>query len=99
MPEAVILLIGPNDSIKFSNAPSCEAKMPVHLTNVIKIQKAVAAQENALFWDWQAFMGGPCSIRSWAAQDLARPDNVHLSADGYKKSAQGLYRQLSQMLN
>lgn len=99
MPDSVILLIGPNDSMKFSNAASCEAKMPVHLMNVIKIQKAVAAQENTLFWDWQAFMGGPCSIRSWAAQDLARPDNVHLSAEGYKKSAQALYRQLSQMLN
>lgn len=99
MPDSVILLVGPNDSIKFSNAASCEAKMPVHLMNVIKIQKAVAAQENTLFWDWQAFMGGPCSIRSWAAQDLARPDNVHLSAEGYKKSAQALYRQLSQMLN
>ncbi|EMI5491664.1 SGNH/GDSL hydrolase family protein [Providencia stuartii] len=99
MPESVILLVGPNDSIKFSHAASCEAKMPVHLMNVIKIQKAIAAQENTLFWDWQAFMGGPCSIRSWAAQDLARPDNVHLSAEGYKKSAQALYRQLSQVLN
>ncbi|WP_140186624.1 SGNH/GDSL hydrolase family protein [Providencia stuartii] len=99
MPESVILLVGPNDSIKFSHAASCEAKMPVHLMNVIKIQKAIAAQENTLFWDWQAFMGGPCSIRSWAAQDLARPDHVHLSAEGYKKSAQALYRQLSQVLN
>lgn len=99
MPESVILLVGPNDSIKFSHAASCEAKMPVHLMNVIKIQKAIAAQENTLFWDWQAFMGGPCSIRSWAAQDLARPDNVHLSTEGYKKSAQALYRQLSQVLN
>lgn len=99
MPDSVILLIGPNDSIKFSNALSCQAQMPVHLANVIQIQKTVAAQENTLFWDWQSFMGGPCSIRSWVAKDLARPDNVHLSAEGYKKSAQGLYSQLSQILN
>lgn len=99
MPESVILLVGPNDSIKFSNAMSCQAQMPVHLMDVIKIQKTVAAQENTLFWDWQAFMGGPCSIKTWSAQDLARPDNVHLSVEGYKKSAQGLYSQLNQILN
>ncbi|MGO2304118.1 MAG: SGNH/GDSL hydrolase family protein [Providencia sp.] len=99
VPNSVILLVGPNDSIKFSNAASCQAQMPVNLMNVIQIQKKVAAQENTLFWDWQAFMGGPCSIRTWAAQDLARPDNVHLSVDGYKKSAQGLYSQLNQLLN
>lgn len=99
VPNSVILLVGPNDSIKFSNAASCQAQMPVNLMNVIQIQKKVAAQENTLFWDWQAFMGGPCSIRTWVAQDLARPDNVHLSVDGYKKSAQGLYSQLNQLLN
>lgn len=99
MPNSVILLVGPNDSIKFNNALSCQAQMPVNLMSVIQIQKTVAAQENTLFWDWQAFMGGPCSIRTWAAQDLARPDNVHLSVDGYKKSAQGLYNQLNQLLN
>lgn len=98
MPNSVILLVGPNDSLKFSNAASCQAQMPVNLMSVIQIQKAVAAQENTLFWDWQAFMGGPCSIRTWAAQDLARPDNVHLSVEGYKKSAQGLYSQLNQLL-
>ncbi|EPL6456739.1 MULTISPECIES: SGNH/GDSL hydrolase family protein [Providencia] len=98
MPNSVILLVGPNDSLKFSNAASCQAQMPVNLMSVIEIQKAVAAQENTLFWDWQAFMGGPCSIRTWAAQDLARPDNVHLSVEGYKKSAQGLYSQLNQLL-
>ncbi|MGG4610024.1 SGNH/GDSL hydrolase family protein [Providencia sp. Me31A] len=98
MPNSVILLVGPNDSIKFNDALSCQAQMPINLMNVIQIQKAVAAQENTLFWDWQAFMGGPCSIRTWAAQDLARPDNVHLSVEGYKKSAQGLYSQLNQIL-
>ncbi|MEX5851928.1 SGNH/GDSL hydrolase family protein [Providencia huaxiensis] len=98
MPNSVILLVGPNDSIKFNDAMNCQAQMPVNLMNVIQIQKSVSAQEHTLFWDWQAFMGGPCSIRTWAAQDLERPDNVHLSVDGYKKSAQGLYSQLSQLL-
>ena len=72
--------------------------MPVNLMDVIRIQKNIAAQEHTLFWDWQANMGGPCSIRAWASQGLARPDNVHFSADGYKKSAQALYSQFNQML-
>ncbi len=54
MPNSVILLIGPNDSLKFNDAASCQAQMPVNLTSVIQIQKAIAAQENTLFWDWQA---------------------------------------------
>lgn len=97
-PNAVIMLVGPSDSIKFSNAAGCHAQMPVNLMDVIRIQKNIAAQEHTLFWDWQANMGGPCSIRAWASQGLARPDNVHFSADGYKKSAQALYSQFNQML-
>ncbi len=97
--HAVIMLVGPSDSIKFNHATSCRAQMPVNLMNVIQIQKHIAAQEHALFWDWQANMGGPCAIRNWQSHGLASADNVHLSANGYKKSAQALYRQLSQMLN
>nr|WP_314264807.1 SGNH/GDSL hydrolase family protein [uncultured Moellerella sp.] len=98
MPDAVILLVGPNDSIKFKQNDSCSEAQPIHLTNVISAQKAVAQEEHTLFWDWREFMGGSCSVRSWAAQDLARPDLVHMSAAGYEKSAQALYSQLIQTI-
>lgn len=58
---------------------------------MIRIQQQQARKHKALFWDWQGFMGGPCSIAGWQAQGLARPDLVHLTADGYRKSAAGLY--------
>ncbi|MFF7106291.1 SGNH/GDSL hydrolase family protein [Pseudomonas sichuanensis] len=91
LPQAAILLVGPPDSIKRRKAGSCAARQPQPLASVIRIQKQLAQRHKALFWDWQAFMGGPCSIAGWQANGLARPDLVHLTADGYRKSAAGLY--------
>lgn len=94
LPKAVIVLVGPPDSIKRRGAGSCAAAQPQPLRQVIQIQKDMAQRNRTLFWDWQAFMGGDCSIRQWQASELARNDLVHLSAEGYRKSADGLYRYL-----
>jgi lysophospholipase L1-like esterase len=91
LPRAAILLVGPPDSIKQRKARSCAARQPQPLAAVIRVQKQMAQKHKALFWDWQAFMGGPCAIAGWQASGLARPDLVHLTADGYRKSAAGLY--------
>lgn len=91
MPKAVILLVGPPDSIKQRRASSCAARQPQPLASVIRIQRQAAQEHKALFWDWQAEMGGPCSIAAWQASGLGRPDLIHLTADGYRKSATLLY--------
>ncbi|MBD2809407.1 SGNH/GDSL hydrolase family protein [Xenorhabdus sp. Vera] len=93
MPQAVILLIGPNDSLKNKTAAGCGEQQSTLLDNVIQIQQAVAKKQHTLFWDWREYMGGPCSVRGWKQQNLARPDYVHLSAAGYERSAEALYRQ------
>ncbi|UVL55780.1 SGNH/GDSL hydrolase family protein [Pseudomonas sp. B21-035] len=98
LPRAVILLVGPPDSIKQRKARSCSARQPQQLAQVIRIQRQAANQANALFWDWQAYMGGQCSIVGWQASGLARGDLVHLTADGYKKSAAGLHEFLRNQL-
>ncbi|MEQ6926552.1 SGNH/GDSL hydrolase family protein [Pseudomonas mosselii] len=98
LPQAAILLVGPPDSIKQRKARSCAARQPQPLASVIRIQKQMAYKHKALFWDWQGFMGGPCSIAGWQAGGLARPDLVHLTADGYRKSAAGLYEFLKEPL-
>ncbi|KTC18151.1 hypothetical protein AO392_24740 [Pseudomonas putida] len=90
-PRAVILLVGPSDSIKQRGARTCATRRPQSLPQVVQIQRQVARQANVLFWDWQAYMGGECSIARWQAEGLARGDLVHLTADGYRKSASGLY--------
>lgn len=98
LPRAVLLLVGPPDSIKQRKAHSCTARQPQQLAAIVRIQREAARQANALFWDWQAYMGGPCSIAAWQAQGLARGDLVHLSADGYRQSAAGLYDYLRTQL-
>ena len=91
LPKAVIVLVGPPDSIRQRNASGCAARLPQTLAGIIGIQRDVARASGALFWDWQAYMGGECSIAQWQASGLARNDLIHLSADGYRRSAGGLY--------
>lgn len=91
LPKAVIVLVGPPDSIRQRNASGCAARLPQTLAGIIGIQRDVARASGALFWDWQAYMGGECSIVQWQASGLARNDLIHLSADGYRRSAGGLY--------
>ena len=98
-PNSTILLIGPSDSVKNKEAPDCRSQQPQWLSDIIRIQKEVAQQEKTLFWDWRDYMGGECSIKVWALYDLARPDGVHLSREGYESSANTLYSQLNTLIN
>ncbi|WP_036772128.1 SGNH/GDSL hydrolase family protein [Photorhabdus australis] len=98
LPQAAILIIGPSDSLKNGQATSCTTQQPTMLNDVIHIQQEVAKEQHTLFWNWREYMGGECSIKSWAQQNLARPDYVHLSAAGYERSAKALYKQLIDVL-
>ncbi|MBC8949968.1 SGNH/GDSL hydrolase family protein [Xenorhabdus sp. TS4] len=98
IPQAVILLIGPNDSLKNKTGASCEEQQPALLDNVIQVQQTIAKQQRTLLWDWREYMGGPCSVRSWEQQNLARPDYIHLSAAGYERSAEALYKQFMDLV-
>ncbi len=91
MPRAVILLVGPPDSIRQRGATGCAARLPQTLPAIVAIQRQVAKASGALFWDWQAYMGGECSIEQWQAKGWARGDLIHLSGEGYRRSAVGLY--------
>ncbi|MFJ2365371.1 SGNH/GDSL hydrolase family protein [Pseudomonas sp. NPDC087697] len=94
LPDVVLLLIGPADSIKQRSANSCVERQPQKLSQIIQIQRQAALQAGALFWDWQAYMGGACSIEQWQFEHLAQGDLIHLNGEGYRKSADGLYRYL-----
>lgn len=97
-PQAALLLIGPPDSIRHADQNSCSVRMPALLPAVRDSLRDVARQQRALFWDWQAFMGGPCALQSWQADELAQRDGVHLTRSGYEQSAQGLYLDLKHWL-
>jgi hypothetical protein len=69
---------------------------PINLADVRTIWRRIAAAEGALFWDWQGFMGGDCSIHAWAYADppLAQRDHILLTEEGYRRSAEALFQQL-----
>jgi len=98
MPDIVILLVGPADSIKQQFADSCAGRQPAKLAQIIQIQRKAALKAAALFWDWQGYMGGACSIERWQAAHLAQNDLIHLNGEGYKKSAGELYEYLQSLL-
>lgn len=98
-PEAAILLIGPGSSIMNKAAVGCQQRQPTLLNPVIRVQKQVAEAEHTLFWDWFAWMGGNCAIERLASQSKARPDLIHLTAEGYKESATALWEALDRTLN
>jgi len=102
VPNAALLVIGPPDGDrrrpKRSTAPAAcgDANWtePPKLDAIRETQRAIAAQQNAYFWDWKAAMGGDCSMMRWAASvpPMAAPDHVHLYAPGYQATAEQLFR-------
>ncbi len=104
LPDATILIVGAPDSLrraaqkgKKKAAFDCKMQRPPMLNEIISLQREIARSEKTLFWDWQEYMGGACAIRAWNQKGLARDDLVHFSADGYRQSANALYKALQTM--
>lgn len=93
-PETAVLMIGAPDVMKHPSAINCQERRPAQLDQVQRIQRQVAREQQVLFWDWQALMGGACSFPAWQAQGLAQKDGVHFTAEGYAASAYGLFHDL-----
>ena len=101
-PQAALLVLGPPDAYrrrpKHSAAPiacdNSELTEPPNLDAIRQAERTVAPRENAYFWDWQAAMGGPCSMLRWplTRPPMAAPDREHLLAPGYRASAEALFR-------
>ncbi len=98
VPDAAILLVGPGSSIMNKNASGCSARQSPVLKTIIEVQKKVAASEHTLFWNWFGFMGGDCSVERWAEKGKARPDLVHLTAEGYQDTANALWQDLEKAM-
>lgn len=82
----------PNTAVMIVSAPEALKQIggqcgtrPIKLSAMQNMQLNVAQTEKTLFWDWQAAMGGSCSMKNWIGQGLARQDGVHFSATGYQK--------------
>jgi lysophospholipase L1-like esterase len=101
-PGAALLVLGPPDGYRrrgrnSTAPPACgdpNWTEPPNLVSIREAQRSIAAREGAFFWDWQAAMGGACSMLRWAATKppMAAPDRVHLFAPGYQATAEALFR-------
>ena len=94
-PNSAIMIIGAPESLK-STSGSCGVR-PARLTELQQMQREVAASQHTLYWDWQAAMGGECSMKSWINQGLARSDGVHFTASGYDRIGQALANSILDM--
>lgn len=87
-PNSAIMLLGAPESLK-STAGSCGVR-PEKLTELQNMQKEVAQNQHTFYWDWQAVMGGECSMKTWIGEGLARSDGVHFTASGYQRLGEAL---------
>ena len=99
-PNSTIVIVGAPDSMRRKTAAnlSCSERQPWTLQAVKQAQLRVAQQEKTLYWDWQAAMGGNCAIASWNTMGLAANDLVHLSNQGYQRSAELFYGDFMKLL-
>jgi lysophospholipase L1-like esterase len=75
-PAASILMIGP---------PDCGRLQPLlHLSEVIDIQREIAAAQHVAFWDWRLHMGGPGIVKRWVLAGWSQQDYIHLTSEGYR---------------
>jgi lysophospholipase L1-like esterase len=88
---ASILVIGPGDRW----ARSRTGLRPVPgIDWIIAAQQRACRENRCAFWDTRERMGGKGSIRDWVYAGLAQPDYVHFTANGYRRLAEVLYRDL-----
>ncbi len=67
----------------------CRFPTPPKLPLVREAQRRLAERLGVEFWDWSSVMPGPCGAQVWAAANppLMAHDYVHMTLEGYKRSA------------
>jgi hypothetical protein len=90
LPEADVLVLGPAD-FPLRDEEGLLQERP-QLDQIIAIQREVAPELGAGFWDGIAFMGGVGSMQSWVECEppLARRDFLHFTGRGAARKGQAL---------
>jgi hypothetical protein len=73
-----------------SNNSRCVWHTPTKLTEVRDAQGEIAQSRGLKYWNWDSVLPFECGANDWFKQrpPLMSPDHVHLTAAGYRKSAQ-----------
>lgn len=76
-------------SVAADSGGQCRFPTPPKLGQVREAQRHLADRLGAEFWDWSSVMPGPCGAQVWAAASppLMAHDYVHMTLEGYKRSA------------
>ncbi|MEN6542719.1 GDSL-type esterase/lipase family protein [Parvibaculum sp.] len=96
-PDASIALLGPLDGARKAQPGASAAcggswTTPPKLALLRDVQKSVAAEHGAFYFDQSHIMNGACGISRWASATppLAWPDRVHLRTDGARRAGAAL---------
>ncbi len=68
--------------------PALDRWFPPPGIDVVRaVQRRIARQDGAAFWDWSARMGGPCAAHAMvkASPPMIRPDHIHYTPEGGQK--------------
>ncbi len=102
-PKSGIMLLGAPDSARRASrnslaAGGCHGWAPLPgLAAVKAAQRRVARTERLGYWDWSEVTGGnTCALDALTrgGQRLVQDDHVHLTAEGYRTSAERLFQHL-----
>ncbi len=90
-PGASFLVVGPPDRAQRIR----RVWYPVpKLDMIAEVQREVALEMGAAFWDLRERMGGDGAMKRWVYAGFAQGDYVHLTAPGYRLVGETLYRDL-----
>lgn len=105
--QAAVLLLAPPDVRQVGRTSAARRASacgdpPANLALVDATLEAVARREKTLFWSWRRWgelIGATCGTASLAQSNppLARPDRIHLTPEGYQRSADRLLKDLFQL--
>jgi lysophospholipase L1-like esterase len=98
-PQSAILLIGAPDSARRvgRHPMGCGGWAPLPgLAAVKAAQRQVAVAERLAYWDWAEVTGGICRLDALTrvTPKMVQDDHIHLTADGYRHSAERLFARL-----
>lgn len=95
-PNASIFVMGPTDGCSIVGAN--KGKLLPGLTEVIEVQKEIAARHGLDYFDVREAMGGPGSIYQWRERGLASSDLLHFNKSGYEALGRMRYEHLMKRL-
>lgn len=90
-PGASFLIVGPPDRAQRVNR--AWGPLP-KLDMICEVQREVALEVGAAFWDLRERMGGNGAMKRWVYAGFAQGDFVHLTGPGYRLVGETLYKDL-----